>query len=743
MDDSQTSSLSDQRRSCPLRGEWISFRLVDEFGEGKPYAGLAYELSDTEGTKKTGTLDSEGFARVEGNYAGPAILTLAKTYSGADDFYNFLTERESYDIPLTELQVAAEKTLRRPIGSTGKTGAYRAASEKGEFHNVEVREFVEFTKHLPPAAKLSNPVPPGCAKLARDFAGDKVPNFGVGLLPEKHYVLEVRALRAFRPLLSLAPEFSALNLYQLSLLATLSYGAFGQVPETLEKSEKPKKDFTFSYPKAGTVGHVLNTCLACYEEPTRYADSKKPAFPLVEDVPYSKRLEVVPFDPDRYPQNDPESGEKQETPSSVHFFNDARKGTTDWTNTDTQAYATHDDRVVLVGVRGTAEGWDGWRDADAQQVPIEGGTGKAHQGFYEAYMALRPFVEEYMRRFRRDQKILVCGHSLGGAIALLLAEWLRRNITDDVILYTFGSPRAGDADFVDGAKALVHHRIVNHNDPVPSVPAGWMDTKKPIWITGLAATVSGVLTPAAGGLVFAAGMARFGGKPYWHHGEQRHFMPLQLPGQIVSSVLWKPGCEGYEEAAMARCVAKMQKNDMPDRSQFMSQVLSAADHKMLDGYIPSCWASLRRWQETQTTGGYVISTTESNRLKLEVETYRTELQKWQRNADSEFPGGTIESRPQERATALQRRSTMSDLQERQTAVNQAVRHNKKELEAIELTLQRLTSLSSTKLTMADVYGDCSELPELKTHIDRWAAHTENQASVRIAQIPPSTTVSMA
>lgn len=743
MDNSQASSLNDQRRSCPLRGKWISFRLVDEFGEGKPYAGLAYELSDTEGEKKSGVLDGEGFARVEGNYVGPAILTLTKPYNGADDFYTYLMQRESYDIPLTELQVAAEQTLRRPIGSTSKTGAYRASAEKGEFHNVEVRELVEFNKHLPTPAKLSNPVPPGCAKLARDFAGDKVPTFGVGLLPEKHYVLEVRALRAFRPLLSLAPEFSALNLYQLSLLATLSYGAFGQVPETLEKAETTNKDFALSYPKTGTVGHVLNTCLACYEEPVRYADSKKPAFPLVEDVPYSKRLEIVPFDPERYSQNASSSGEKLETPSSVHFFNDARQGTTDWTNTDTQAYATHDDRVLLIGVRGTAEGWDGWRDADAQQVPIEGGTGKAHQGFYEAFMVLRPFISDYVRRFRRDQKILVCGHSLGGAIALLLAEWLRQNITDDVILYTFGSPRAGDADFVDSAKALIHHRIVNHNDPVPSVPAGWMDTKKPIWITGLAATVSGVLTPVAGGLVFAAGMARFGGKPYWHHGEQRHFMPLQLPGQIVSSVLWKPGCEGYEEAAMARCVAQMKNNDMPDRSQFMAQVFSAADHKMLDGYIPSCWASLRRWQETQTTGGYVISTSESNRLKLEVETYRTELQKWQRSADSEFPGGMIEGRPQERATALQRRSTMSDLQDRQKAINQAVRHNKKELEAIELTMERLTLLSSTMLTINDVYGDCSELPELKTHIERWAAHTENQASVRVAQIPPTTSVSMA
>jgi hypothetical protein len=733
--------LNDQTRSCPLKGGWVSFRLVDEFGEGKPYANLEYEITDCEGTKQSGSLDAEGYAKIEGSYSGPLILTLAKKYSGGIPWYEEISDRKTYPIPLTDLQVAAEQTLRRPIGSTSKTGAYRASAEKGDFHNVEVRDLVELSSHLPPAAKLSSPVPAGCAKLARDFAGDKVPSFGVGLLPEKHYVLEVRALRAFRPLLSLAPEFSALNLYQLSLLATLSYGAFGQTPEKADAT--PKKDFAFTYPSRGTIGHVLNTCLACFEEPSSYADSKKPSFPLVEDVPYSKRLEIVPFDPELYPQNDPSSGEELETPSDVHFFNDLRQGATDWKNTDTQAYVTHDDRIILIGVRGTAEGWDGWRDADAKQVPIEGGTGKAHQGFYEAFMALRPFIDRYILRFRTNQKIIVCGHSLGGAISLLLSEWLHREITSDVILYTFGSPRAGDKDFVESASGLVHHRIVNQNDPVPSVPAGWMDTKKPIWITGLAATVSGVLTPAAGGLVFAAGMTRFGGKPYWHHGEQRYFMPLRLPGQGVSSVLWTPNCEGYEEAAMTRCVAQLKNNDTPDRKQFLVQAANGADHKMLDGYIPSCWASLRRWQDTLKTGGYIISTTESDRLKLEVETYRTQLKQWQSRADAEFPGGTIESRPQDRSTALQRRSTMSDLQDRQRAIRQAVKHNEKELEALEETLRTITRLSTTKLTLAEIYGDCTALADLQTHIDRWAEHKENQESVRLAQIPSARNTSMA
>jgi hypothetical protein len=86
---------------------------------------------------------------------------------------------------------------------------------------------------------------------------------------------------------------------------------------------------------------------------------------------------------------------------------------------------------------------------------------------------------------------------------------------------------------------------------------------------------------------------------------------------------------------------------------------------------------------------------------------------------------------------------MSDLQDRQTAIRQAVKHNEKELKAIEETIRTLTLLSTTKLTLAEVYGDCTALPELQTHIDRWAAHSENQESVRLAQIPPASNVSMA
>lgn len=723
---------------CPARGSWISFRLVDEFGDGKPYAGLSYELTDAEGQKYDGTLDSDGYAKVINNYKGPVTLTLAKPYAGGDAWYDTLADRKDYRIPLTEFQVAAEKTLHRPIGSTAKTGAYRASSEQAEFYNVEVRQFVKHKRHLPAPAKLSKPVPYGWTKLACDFAAGRVPDYGTALLPDKHYVLEVRALRAFRPLISLAPDFSAVNLYNLSLLATLSYGDFGQVPENPNapkdvdnpKAQEPGGEVKF--PAVGTIGHVLQTCLACYQEPMRYADAKTVNYPIVEDVPYSKRLEIIPYDPQHY-----KSADEQETPSQIHFFNDKRGYSLDSKKTDTQAYATHDDRMILIAVRGTAEKWDALRDGDAEQVPVKDGVGKAHKGFHEAYEVLQPFVVKYLARFRtNNQRVVVCGHSLGGAIALLLAEWIRNKFDDQAILYTFGSPRAGDADFVEGAKPLVHHRIVNNNDPVPSVPAAWMDTKQAVWVTGVAATVTGGVAPIVGGIIFGAGLNRFGGKPYRHHGIQRYFTPLRLPGNQISSVLWTPGCEGYEESAMTQlCYANIKNNDTPERSNFGVQVMNGADHTMLGGYIPACWATLRRWQDTQTSGGKIITPREALNLRTQLRFYRSELEKWQSAQQVEFPGGTIEGRPQDRATALQRRSTMSDLQTRQKEIALAVSHNQKELENIETTLKNIDLLEQTTVELSDVYGDRAELPELKTQIQRWADHKENQAIVRVAQVP--------
>src|SRR5690606_2225730 len=522
MDEIFPAAFAAKAQQCPLRTQWICFRLVDEFGDGQPYAGLSYEVTDNQGEKFLGKLDSDGYARIVSTHCGPAILSFSEFYTGNDDWYLALQTRQHYALPITTLQVAAEHTRRRPSGEPSASLA-RAVKEKAEFYRVEVGDLVEVTSHLPPASTLLAPRP---SKELTANARQNGITFGVALEPNKHHVLEVRALRAWRPLLSLTSTFSALDAYQLSLFTNLAYAGFGQKYDESEKQSP-------TYPVPGTIGHVLNARLghiqtgALIEEPGQFHRAQG-FYPILEEVPYSKRLEVVPYDPQRYTKH------KEQLPWNLH--------TLDHAESNTQAYVTHDDRMILIGVRGTQENPDDLiLDLDAAQVPYEEGIGQAHQGFYRAFKAVKAFVEPYLLNFHTGQKVVVCGHSLGGAIALLLAEWIRRNEQKfNVLLYTFGAPRAGDRAFVEGASALVHHRLVSHNVPIPSLPASGMDTDKRLWIPGLAALITG--TTGVGGAAFLAGVVNLQGDPYQHHGTQHHFLPLKIAKDEETSLLWQPDC---------------------------------------------------------------------------------------------------------------------------------------------------------------------------------------------------------
>ena len=84
-----------------------------------------------------------------------------------------------------------------------------------------------------------------------------------------------------------------------------------------------------------------------------------------------------------YEVNDPALGTEQEHPEKVHFLDDRLLGKE---ATDTQAFITHNDELILIAVRGTLEIIpDGLRDADAFQVPFEEGEGQVHRGFYRRH----------------------------------------------------------------------------------------------------------------------------------------------------------------------------------------------------------------------------------------------------------------------------------------------------------------------------------------------------------------------
>lgn len=91
---------------------------------------------------------------------------------------------------------------------------------------------------------------------------------------------------------------------------------------------------------------------------------------------------------------------------------------------------------------------------------------KVHKGFLEQYLSLKKSIEEILYNFRDDYKIICCGHSLGGALAILLAF----DYKYDCI--TIGAPRVGDKNFKKEFNKRVKNILclINNFDIVPTIP---------------------------------------------------------------------------------------------------------------------------------------------------------------------------------------------------------------------------------------------------------------------------------
>jgi len=180
---------------------------------------------------------------------------------------------------------------------------------------------------------------------------------------------------------------------------------------------------------------------------------------------------------------------------------------------DSNVYVVEDATDIIVVCRGTepTEWSDISADLSIDLVPSRGGVGKVHVGFRTYTDKVWPQVMWHVKATRVKKHLWLTGHSLGAAMATLMA---RRFALDNTLpmpaaLFTYGSPRVGNRKYINAFNKLVpHHRWVNAGDIVTKVPISpWYyhcgtrhhikapkkNTTQKSWITKIYTTIHDVL----------------------------------------------------------------------------------------------------------------------------------------------------------------------------------------------------------------------------------------------------------
>jgi predicted lipase len=96
--------------------------------------------------------------------------------------------------------------------------------------------------------------------------------------------------------------------------------------------------------------------------------------------------------------------------------------------------------------------------------------------FQDNWMETREAVVTALKEhFKPGMRVLVTGHSLGGAVAALCAFDLITSgyvTSDELYLYTFGEPRLGNHKFAYTFDDNVPNawRLIHHDDLIPHIP---------------------------------------------------------------------------------------------------------------------------------------------------------------------------------------------------------------------------------------------------------------------------------
>ena len=122
-------------------------------------------------------------------------------------------------------------------------------------------------------------------------------------------------------------------------------------------------------------------------------------------------------------------------------------------NASLQGYLANGNGFTILAFRGSdhleIDDWIGNADFDLVYDPHVRG-GQIHSGFQRGAASIWPQIQSLVAERRdADSKLILTGHSLGGALAMLIAaRFASEQRAGEVdAIFTFGQPRAGDREF--------------------------------------------------------------------------------------------------------------------------------------------------------------------------------------------------------------------------------------------------------------------------------------------------------
>jgi len=142
-----------------------------------------------------------------------------------------------------------------------------------------------------------------------------------------------------------------------------------------------------------------------------------------------------------------------------------------------QAYRFMNKEDLVIACRGTQPTEFNDIKADLKAFPVIAETvSRVHRGFKAEVDELWPDICDDL--IGKEQKVWFCGHSLGAAMATIMASRCKNyaSIASPEELYTYGSPRVGWQKYCNSL-GVVHHRWKNNNDIVTTVPLAIMGYK--------------------------------------------------------------------------------------------------------------------------------------------------------------------------------------------------------------------------------------------------------------------------